>query len=628
MLHFDQAPWELEFLLRTECLLPAARIRVFKIGSDGIGHELKRPSVRSGSRYLVVSADVLTTPIAVMVPIACRGLSAALLDVPVPVTPVWQAQLHQLGIAQLGALTVWPAGLPVAKWDGEGRVECLSSERALMAIQSDYPLASLIVRVDRLPLVEQRDLSGDKPSYVELPAFPPGRHAVTVSATDHAGREEVGELEFTSREPSFWAPGASQGAPLLVSVDPPRPSLEDMWEGRASLEVSGPTGRSLICDIALHDFEGAPALATKRVTNIPLPVVAGDWKQLLTRRITTDGHLSALYDATRHLLLRLAAGELGQFELRCLRESTPLRWFASAAGGGRSITLLDDTGSPELMSANRYAFATPDLASPINGVDAATVLEVAPAGGLYVARRGTAVAAMIIAPIVRALEQLNCDPQLSKRDRNESAVFDCLRLIELWASARLVGGVLASLRQQTVLQALTRHLVFLLGGNAWDQAERAAAASDRLETLKEAVGTRGDDGALASAIWTAAPLMARQALSDRVLRFSSLLQTHLRLSLPPGEVVAERPDGIRLIDRHRDGNPEHPDWQGEFALRLASDPAHTARWVGANMKAGVSHLLLRPQISRAARFAVLCIAKNLTPEPVPAGRVHAGWEWT
>jgi len=628
LLHFDQAPWELDFLLRTDSLLTPSPIRLFRIGPDGIGYELKQASVRAGCRYLAISTGTLTTT-APRVQISCAGLAAVLLEVPTPLTSEWQDRLRHLGIGQSVTLTVWPVGVPAAKWDREGRAEWLTSERPLIAIRSDYPVASLSVRLDRLVPLEQTGLSGDRPSYIELPALPPGRHTVSIVARDHAGREQAGELEVTSREPVPWSPSASPGSALLVSVDPPRPSLEDLWEGRVSIEVAGPVGRAITCDIALYDAEGAPPRTARRFTNMSLPVTEAGWKDLLRDRITSDGGLSAAYDAARYALLRLAAGEFGLFELRCARESTPLRWSAATTNIGRSITLLDDTGFSDAINARHYDFARPDVALSFDRLEAGTAVEVSADGGLYVAERGSALAAMVIAPRVTLQDfaALAFDPQLASRDRHEGAVLASLRLIKLWADARLFGGVFASLRQQTVLLAFTRHLVFLLGGNSWDQAERLATTTGRLEGLRRAVGTRWDEASLASAIWECAATMARQSVASRVLKFSSLLQSHLHLRLPPGEVAGVGPGGERLIDRHRDSNPEHPDWLAELGLRLASDPARATTWLGTNLKMGVSHLIEKPQIPRAARFAVLCIGNYLPPEPVPAGRVHAGWEW-
>jgi hypothetical protein len=66
-------------------------------------------------------------------------------------------------------------------------------------------------------------------------------------------------------------------------------------------------------------------------------------------------------------------------------------------------------------------------------------------------------------------------------------------------------------------------------------------------------------------------------------------------------------------------------WFAEFALRIASAPATVMQWAGEDAMRAIQLLIDAPVVLRAARYAVLFLARtgqNLEPT-IPYG----GWPW-
>jgi hypothetical protein len=55
LLRFEQTDPQLEYLLRTECLLRPGPTWLFRIATDGLAYECRSLRVRPGARYIIVS---------------------------------------------------------------------------------------------------------------------------------------------------------------------------------------------------------------------------------------------------------------------------------------------------------------------------------------------------------------------------------------------------------------------------------------------------------------------------------------------------------------------------------------------------------------------------------------------
>jgi hypothetical protein len=633
LLQFEQMSPQLEYLLRAECLLWPGPTWLFRVASDGLAYELRGLRVRPGQRYVILStaSPIPTGGASRPTTLSCEGVYAALVDVPMALSYENEAALKELGLDQAKTIHVWPAGLGAAAWDGEGRGEWLATEKPCIAIRSDHPLQSVVIALapgESAPLELGALLPGD-PVFIELPSLHLGAHTVRVRAHEESSgsQELLGELEVVVREPRPWAPGLSRQAPLFIQADPPTPTLEQLWDGRADLELYGPPRRSIVCTVSLFETSTETPSITKRLPPLELPVSPAAWRAHFEKHFCRVRDVQNARDAARACELEFSANELGAFKLRCEREFTPLRWAVRGDSHGQTIMLLDDSGAAAAVETRHYLFETPDREEQLLTAPLSRPVPVPAHGGMYVARQGAFVAAVITPPAVRTLTDLRCAPRLGDRTRSLERALHLVQIIGLWASARLTGNLFAASRQRDVLRALTRHLFLILGGEAWERAELAVRPSDTdLHELKRAVSTKFDEAGLAVALAAECRLLAAAPIRQRIGRLSSLAQKFLHLRLPEGTALPG-PNGVRLIQRQIEDNSLHPDWLCELALRLASDPGSALSWAGSNSGPGLKLLFGTPALARAARFLVLSVEQQVQVQAIALDRLHAGWVW-
>jgi hypothetical protein len=286
LLQFELTDSQLEFLLRTECLLRPGPTWLFRIASDGLAYELRSLHVRPGERYVLVSAEgqLMSSDHARPVALACEGLHGLLLDLPAALTPDWEKTLRHLGLGQAKTIEVWPAGLSAVGWDGEGHGEWLASERPCLGVQSDHMIDGLMISIGSSTekSLEITPVSPGEPIFVELPQLPVGLHIIRVSARSGPSTEvePLGDLEVVmrAREARPWSPGVSLQGPLLVYMDPATPTLEQLWEGRVDVTVRGPRARQVKCRASLFTKDAEAATVTMQLPLVALPLTADKWR--------------------------------------------------------------------------------------------------------------------------------------------------------------------------------------------------------------------------------------------------------------------------------------------------------------------------------------------------------------
>jgi hypothetical protein len=177
-------------------------------------------------------------------------------------------------------------------------------------------------------------------------------------------------------------------------MEPSEPSLEQMWEGQVAVAIQGPVGRNVACAISLFEREGNPAILSKHLPPMRLPLSADDWRTHFEKHFRRTRNAEEAYDTARFCELTFTADELGAFALRCEREFIPLRWALRRRGGGYVVRLLDDSGDDTQPTVSRLSFETPTVEEPVSLAPEYDVS--APAGCIL---RGSAnLTAGIIAP--------------------------------------------------------------------------------------------------------------------------------------------------------------------------------------------------------------------------------------
>ena len=626
LLQFEQTDPQLEYLLRTECLLRPGPSWLFRIASDGLAYELRSLRVRPGERYILVSADgpLQTTEHLQPVQLQCEGVHGALIALPAALTSQWEAELGRLDLGRAKKIEVWPAGLGAVVWDGEGQGEWLASERPCLAIRADHELGALMVSLgqDRF---EIDDIAAGQIIFVELPQLHTDLHTVQIhTRSGPIGTPwSTGDLDVVMRirEARSWSPGVSSHGPLSVQVDPRAPTLEQLWEGRVEMSVRGPAGRRVKCAVSLRDKESGAATVTKHLPSVPLPVTPNIWRHHFERHFQETREAPLAYETARVCEIEFTCEELGAFTVRCEREFTPLRWAVRRDGQGHLVRLLDDSGDATPPQVVRMAFEVPIVEEPL---ELAQAYEVPPVGGLYIARRGASSAAVIIPPTVRGFADLRCASHFDARERSLDAVLRAVAVARTWGSARLPGDLFSATRQRDVLRALSAHIFRLIGGDTWASAELSLSSGpDGLAELKRAISKRREEANVGATLAIDYAALSAATCEERVQRVASLATSfHLLPPLPRPEILSNG----AVIRRGRPAGERDPMWLSELALRLASNPAVVEEWAGEELRAGTTRLLEVPTLARAARFLVIATDRHLQSRAAPGER-YASWGW-
>jgi hypothetical protein len=624
LLKFERDDQQLDFLLRTECLLRPGPNWLFRIASDGLAYELRSLRVRAGERYLLVTTAAPISPGTNVhsVDIACTGASGVLIEVPNAIDSDLEDRLRRIGLSPAKSIEVWPAGLAAVTWDGEGHGEWLADERACLGIRSDHEITSLVVSMsDGLDLpLELTSINAGQTVFVELPQLPVGLHRVRVHTRDQSGTiEPLGDLDVMMRirEARPWAPAASPHGPLLVQVDPPNPTLEQLWEGHVDISITGPPGRHVRCRTSLFEADDRASLASIQLPPLSLPLDSDEWERHFEQHFRKKSQSQNAYDEARSCTLDFTAEELGAFTLRCQRELTVVRWALRRSGGDFSVRLIDDSGDGHAPTVSRYSYETPIAQERLENRQSHAV----PAsGGLYVAHRPDATASVIVPPAVRTLADLRCVPVIQNSHRSTESVLRLADGFRLWAHARLPGDLISTMRQKTVLHAIVSEIFRLIGGDAWTRAESSVVGTTRaLSDLTRYVSQRREDAAFLSALEADWDGFTKADSKDRVRRLTALAQ---RWRLVPG-APSRLSGGTTAVGGAAGGDDAASVI--ECALRLASDPA-SLDLQDANLRMTISRLLDAPSLARAARLLVIVVDRAQASRTAP-GEAYAGWSW-
>lgn len=628
LLQFEEKVPELEYLLRTECLLRPGNRWLLKVASDRLGYELREARVRAGQRYILLSNSPISAgETAKTVKLSCEGVHGLLIDVPPAVSPGYAEWLKALGVTQAVDIHVWPAGLTSSRWDGAGQGEWLASEQPCIGIRADHELEVVKTKLDSSDdsILEIRHVPAGEAIFLELPSLSVGTHTLFVSAQiAKQDQEELrGQLDLVIRSPRAWNPRAAASGVLQLDLDPPTPTLEDVWEDRVDISLRGPAGRSVVCNVSLFSKGKDVPILQKRLPPLLLPVTRAKWTEHFNKHFRKLAAAPNAYDASRFCEIEFNAHELGTYAISCERAFTPLRWVIRKTGDNQSIMLIDDSGADAKPTAALFSFESPDVEQSL---DPATIFNPFPAesaGGMYVARQVDFTAAVILPPTsLRDLADLVCSPQVADRDRSIQSAVRVIRLIDLWAGARVAGALLSQTRRREVLFALVRHLFFILGGERWKRAE-LADAEVWLSELKHAVTDKREEAGLAAALVLETDALATKPIVERVARLAELARSFLLMRSARNISVAREPAGTLAAARSSD-----TAWLCEFALRIASEPHRASLWAGTESDPALRALSEKPALARAARLLVLAIDRRLESDRVAAeGTLYRSWRW-
>ncbi|WP_250506435.1 hypothetical protein [Bowdeniella massiliensis] len=592
-LQLERGDDESNRILADQCVITKGPWWLFRRQGTGLAIEVKGKFVRPGHQYVLVGADSLGTPAVpwcTEVAISAQGVKAYEFMVPPHLSENEEAAIVAAGLAVVSHVAIRPVGIVASAWDGEGEVEWLAGESAMLGIRSDLvPRRARVVVDEAVYFLEWTP--GEPELLFMLEGLAVGTHEVGVALLGDGDRQLAsGALVVTVRDPQVRPEGATAGEGIRLLATPARPTLAELWDDRATVTIDGPVGTEADLRVGLRDSQGV--VLTELLRTVRLPLEEADWRAL-AKAVRTDHCFIDAYDAAESCTLAVARDRIGFATLTCERGFQPLRWrFARSHDGEVVATLVDRTDGGS-TSLDFY-----DIEAPLTAVqrDPAEPFAVPPRGGLAIATAGDAMAAAILPTNPNALMRM--PPARPVVTSQSASVREVLRLAEghqRWIGADLPADAFAAYEQQIVGDAIARSIGTLIGGSHWAAVERKLAqaeeVADHLDDMQGAVGVSSEHKALASTI---AYSLYKWLKPEKLL---------------PGfyEVIAPH-----LADHGITGTRAAP----RFLLMLAGRPGYIFDWEPSEAAHLLERVLKLPVLYRAARFAVLGTRALNDPESV------------
>jgi hypothetical protein len=574
-------------LLADQCVLSPGPVWLFRMRDAGQAGEVRGKFIRPGHDYVLLSQEFLPQellPWITATEFGTSGIYAYTAAAPDTLGSDDLASLRSAGLGTVTDVEIRPAGLVPAMWDGEGEAEWLAGENPILAVSSSRDISKCIFTLDgELSLLDWPPT--EETLFICLADLEVGSHSLHVSLLPLEQEQAVAEGTFNLiiRTPSMRPSNGSFREGLMVLATPVSPTLTEIWDGKATLDILGPPSAHVSIEMTLAD-SSKRVLARRRI-GAALPIDRARWAAL-ANDFRQDDDIQRFYEEAESSVISVSHPKLGVASLRCEREFAPLRWVPGRDGSASYVRLVNNTEGGVAIDVSEFKF--PDRPRPLE-MDAASRVRW-PLGGLVIARAETTTTSIVLPPDVRDLSDLkNLNVRrLSNGPRSPDEVRRLIEVANKWAAASVPANPFAWTGRVNVERAIMRHLAGLIGGQRWASLEQKAAGdseSIRTSDLESALGNEPYQRTLARKLLQELDRLTSLSPEKRVQTFADLLARHAP------RAGAHRRD-LRLA---------------EFLLRLASDPASLARTPETEMKSGIELALTSPLLLRAARFVVLAI---------------------
>jgi hypothetical protein len=609
----ERADERLKALIGDEARTPPSAPWLFRIGPGGIGRIVRSTAVRPGSTYVLLGPDVAEPARSwvVSAPSACAGATAVQFTVPETIEPTDRDLLHALGCAALTAVAIDPVGFVPAVWDGESYGEWIVGDSPLLMLSTSHTLRACTMALDEaeMVVVPWHDLP-DGRALVQLSDLTVGWHHLRLSFI--AGDENAvpdGHLDVRVREPD---PGRGSGTyrePLQVLVSPATASLEDLWEGRATLDVIGPVGSSATVTVRLECAAGE--VGRHQFGPVPLPLEGAEWRAAFAANVRGRSEMQRAYDEAMSAAVEVADAELGAVFVNVERASAPLRWGFRRVEGHPALRLHEyaDLGIEPVVQY--YSFADPDVAEVVGPDQDGFFYRIE--GGLFVATLDTYVAGAVLPRRVHDfhdLRRLGVTPRLRVQPKSPEGVTAFLQTAERWSMATVPGDPFAEAAREAVRAKVSAEICALIGGGLWAALERRRSVVT-LRELEAGLARPGQWSEFRRNILELANEAGRMVPADIADAFAKAMgPTPTMRPLTPGLVVSysarRRLDGLPGARFTVAGRG-----LAEYLLRLASEPGCVREWAGESHMSILAEVIETPAVLRAARMLVLARDRDL-----------------
>lgn len=539
IVQFSDPPPMLAQLLAADGCITTGPIWLFRVGADGLAHEVIGRMVRPGQSYVLVSdAPIAIGQIGAPVTIGVTGATAIGFDLPAHLSEDAITTLRALGLGIGQSIRIAPAGLEARRWDGEGFAEWTEGENPCLSLEADHAVRAYAVQLDGGAVLEV-PANGGSPIFLKLTDLDVGRHTLSVEVRSQIGdvpKAAAGYIALTVRPPEPWIAGRTNHSGLAITAEPSEPSLDQFWKGEVNIQALGPAQQQVRICVELLDAAGS-ILATEQVAALPLPITRETWMRALSGFLKRETDPWAYLTATSGRLV-LDGDASGCWRLPLHREVAPLRWVWHRGANRTALRLIDDHGGDDPVVAQFFSFARPASATELNTKDLEADFYPSEQGGLCVASYGNRTEALVVSmpQTLGSLSGLVIAPEIAVNTGSGDSIGQLSALMELWRGAKLVGPLVAS-RQQAVIKTFERRLAALLFGADWAAAEARYSQSQKgPKDLKDLGSQMGAPPAFSFVIARDVEKFRSMPLAKRIAEVEALARRYSKV--PHGAAAA------------------------------------------------------------------------------------------
>ena len=585
------ASQEANILIADQCRITRGPWWVFRQGRGEPAVEVKGKFLRPGGRYLIIGVGTSAPDVSWCTPVklGTTGAVAYELRVPLSLSEDDVTALSGAGLSLVSDVRIRPVGVVPSAWDGEGSVEWLLGDPALLMIEAGRPPVTARIMINGDPYPAEWP-PGETRLLIDLDGLPVGVHDVSIVLRDGSavGREVEGKLTATVRDRHVASPGGSVGEGIRARLVPAQATLPELWNGQAALEAEGPAGESVELCITLRDAGGSELGSCLR--SAELPITSATWHRVFDQ-VRTLAALGRHYDDADSVDISVSRACMGFASLKCERGFQGLRWAISARHEGGYLARLIDRTDGVQVTTHLYRVERPLFA------EACPVGQPFPGplrGGLLWATNGDQTAAQIIPPDPNELMRAGlAQPLVPTGQKSLEEVEKLMVHWRMWRDADLPADPFGARERQRVLDAITSALVAMLASGKWAQFEQRI------------VGLAPEDVDLDRACTLVGEAPAHHAAAQAIGR--QLWEWDSAQALIRGFRHAVAPLASAA------GMPSEMDG-AVFLLQLASAPGELLDWRKDRRATYLQCVFTDPVLIRAARFAVLG-----TPNEVAGG---------
>ena len=635
LIKLDHASQEASAIIEALFYLHPKQTWLFRVFDNGIAREVKSNRVKPGGNYLLISTSTisLSTIIATPVSLSCKGVMAVFLKLPDIIPKQAEQEIIGIGLAIIKGLSLWPVGIPPASWDGDGRVEWLINDPFIIAVKSDYNIQQIKLSLNERSgqCLNVPNLYAGQVVYIELPRLECGIYHIDVTLFNPATLifDPYGQLEVVIREPRSTDAWRGNRSPITLHTDTLKPSFEQIWEGTTSLQIKGPLGNDVSVYINFYEQQDTTPLISMHLPRLALPVTSEQWETYFETYFRKRHEVQEQYDSARLCEIVIDAVELGKCNLLCERTQSAIRWRVRRQSKKYVISLLDDTGLTTRPDIRYYQFEQP---AEFQIIDDAFFHSDSwnKVGGMFTASIGNYASAIVIPPIGSSgygFADLRFSPRYSINQTTVKSITGAIALYSIWSSARVPGDTFAAIRRWSVLEAISRGIVSAICGSVWAKTELPS-------TRKEVMF---DDYSLCKAIISYEPESNKEKVLKTLRQYPQVAKSSLvsrlnffySLALLSGWL--EGCTRTWVIQKGSTPQPTSPKLDPklicETSFLLACSPSSINASRYDNISDYIDFIIQKPQLLRAARYAVLVTDNLIGPQSFSSKSHYAGWVW-